>query len=80
MAGEAAHAAELAVTPHYMPILAILPASPGLAHKTKQAITKHLALLASLGRFGLSEHIVFQEGALRARTAFCGNRGTAATR
>merc|ERR1719161_911839 len=24
---------------------------------TKQAMTKHFALLASLGRFGLSEHI-----------------------
>jgi len=28
------------------------------AHKTKQAMTKHLALLASLGKLGLSEHIV----------------------
>ena len=28
------------------------------AHKTKQETTKHLALLASLGKLGLSEHIV----------------------
>ena len=28
------------------------------AHKTKQAMAKHLALFASLGRFGLSEHIL----------------------
>ena len=28
------------------------------AHKTKQEMTKHLALLASLGRLGLSEHMV----------------------
>jgi hypothetical protein len=32
----------------------------GGAHKTKQATTKHLALLASLGRLGLSEHMWFR--------------------
>ena len=30
------------------------------AHKTKQAMTKHLALLASLGKLGLSEHMVLE--------------------
>ena len=29
----------------------------GSAHKTKQATAMHLALLASLGRLGLSEHM-----------------------
>ena len=29
----------------------------GGSHKTKQEMTKHLALLASLGSSGLSEHI-----------------------
>ena len=28
------------------------------AHKTKQEMTKHLALLASLGMLGLSEHMI----------------------
>ena len=28
------------------------------AHKTKQETTKHLALLASLGKLGLSEHML----------------------
>ena len=28
------------------------------AHKTKQEMTKHLALLASLGMLGMSEHMV----------------------
>ena len=31
--------------------------APGLAHNTKHAMTKHLALFASLGRLTLSEHI-----------------------
>ena len=31
-----------------------------LAHKTKQATAKHLALLASLSRLGLSEHMRLQ--------------------
>ena len=31
--------------------------APGLAHKTKHAMTKHLALFASLGRLTLSLHI-----------------------
>ena len=30
------------------------------AHKTKQAMTKHLALLASLGKLGLSEHMMLE--------------------
>ena len=30
----------------------------GGAHKTKQEMTKHLDLLASLGRLGLSEHML----------------------
>ena len=30
----------------------------GQAHKTKQATRKHLALLASLGKLGLSEHML----------------------
>ena len=30
------------------------------AHKTKQATRKHLALLASLGKFGLSEHMALE--------------------
>ena len=30
------------------------------AHKTKQAVTKHLALLAALGKLGLSEHMVLE--------------------
>ena len=30
------------------------------AHKTKQAMTKHLALLASLGKLGLSEHMLLE--------------------
>lgn len=34
------------------------------AHKAKQALTKHLALLASLGKLGLSEHMM-QEANLR---------------
>ena len=34
----------------------------GAAHKTKQAMTKHLALLASLGRLGLSEHMLLCGG------------------
>ena len=32
----------------------------GQAHKTKQATRKHLALLASLGKFGLSEHMALE--------------------
>ena len=32
------------------------------AHKTKQETTKHLALLASLGRLGLSEHMLLCGG------------------
>ena len=31
--------------------------APGLAHKTKHEMTKHLALFASLGRLTLSWHI-----------------------
>ena len=42
------------------------------AHKAKQALTKHLALLASLGKLGLSEHMV-QEANLRRRDR--GGRG-----
>ena len=37
------------------------------AHKTKQAMTKHLALLASLGKLGLSEHMM-PEADLRRHT------------
>ena len=33
------------------------PCTPGLAHKTKHEMAKHLALFASLGRFTLSLHI-----------------------
>ena len=32
----------------------------GQAHKIKQATRKHLALLASLGKFGLSEHMALE--------------------
>ena len=37
----------------------------GSAHKTKQATAKHLALLASLGRLGLSEHMGLEDDCRR---------------
>eukprot|EP00964_Phaeocystis_antarctica_P112429 scaffold76595_cov60-Phaeocystis_antarctica.AAC.3 len=36
--------------------------TPGQAHKTKHAMTKHLALFASLGRLTLSLHISVAAG------------------
>ena len=41
--------------------------APGLAHNTKHAMTKHLALFASLGRLTLSEHIFCSRGKERRR-------------
>ena len=38
------------------------PCAPGLAHKTKHEMTKHLALFASLGRLTLSLHISLRDG------------------
>ena len=37
------------------------------AHKTKQAVTKHLALLAALGKLGLSEHMMLESDLRRHR-------------
>ena len=46
------------------------------AHKTKQATTKHLALLASFGKLGLSEHMLLWLEV--DRRWICGGRGAGA--
>ena len=54
--------------------MCVLDGGRRAAHKTKQGMTKHLALLASLGKLGLSEHIVVVESVVDLRGARQGRR------
>ena len=63
MAGEAAHAAELAVTPHYVPILAILPVSPGADAQDEASDDEALGLVSLLGQIRVvGAHFLSNEG------------------
>ena len=65
MAGEAAHAAELAVTPHYVPILAILPVSPGAGAQDEASDDEALGLVSLLGQVRVvGAHFFSNEGGL----------------
>ena len=64
MAGEPAHAAELAVTPpDYVPILAILPVSPGAGAQDEASDDEALGLVSLLGQIRVvGAHFLSNEG------------------